>query len=219
MVVFLYARGVHQFDPVMRKSFISKIGVEGSGERQRLEAIMSVQNQDQDPHLDRCPSDWQPQYYSGKNQGHPFSTHAQLSKWKTDPEERDDCFLIFGNSFEPNQAVQCSSNCYLQAAITAHAYAVKRGNKTDAVNKVNISQDIRRTFDANRLYKRIVFNRGGNAFDVFQDLSTLKTLRTELIEAKKIKEDTLFQCLRDWGAALVTQFYVDKAFQAPNRLS
>ena len=215
MVVFLYVRGVHKCDPDMRKSLICKIGVEGSGERQRLEAIMSVQNEDQDPHHEHCPIDWQPKYHS-VNPGHPFSTYAQLSsKWNTDPEESQDCFLIFGDSFEPNQAVQCSSYCYLQAAITAHAYAVRWG-KTDAGKKVNISQYIRRTFDANRLYKRI---KGGSAFDVLKDLSALKTLRNELIEAENVEEDTLFQCLRDWGAGLVTQFHVDKKFQAPNRLS
>jgi hypothetical protein len=72
----------------------------------------------------------------------------------------------------------------LQAAITAQAYAVKQGTKTDAVKKVNISQNIRRTFDANRLYKRIILNKGGNAYDVFKDLSALDFVLNAEFRAK-----------------------------------
>ena len=67
MVLFLYVRGSINATQGMRKILSARLKWKVcSGERQRLEAIMSVQNQDKDPHLDRCPSDWQPQYLSGK---------------------------------------------------------------------------------------------------------------------------------------------------------
>lgn len=120
MFVFLYVRGVPQYLPnEKRTSFFNKIQEDGSNERKRLQGISSFQDRTSSHHGGICLESWEPKY--------PFTVEAgHLPMWSDDNHSINKKIrLIFGcDTFMPNQAIQKSKICYLQAAITLMAYSV-----------------------------------------------------------------------------------------------
>jgi hypothetical protein len=215
MLIFLFARGVPQYLEENKKTkekaeLFIEILTEGTKGRERLVQLMKLgtdhdAGKDHHPH---CPDTWLPKY--------PFNSDSGLQQWVPGSDGDNNSngrLLTIFNAFEPNQAKQCSANCYLVAATTCYAYAVKR--ETDEWRKVDVATYIRYAFSPKRLYDRIVRNKGGNAIDVFEDLSEHPRSKYEEIPAYKdnITIEDYFQCLGIYGAGLVTKFHVDSEFR------
>jgi len=223
--IFLYVRGVPAYMTVKgfeKAAFFQKILEPQSEQQQRLFAIANL---DHDHGFASCPEDWSPKY--------PFTDCQELRPWMNGAQHHgeDDFFLIFGPNFEPNQAVQGSKNCYLPAAITAHAYAVKRGlsqtgngngtNDQREVKKVDMHQYIHHAFSPKQLYGRIMHNKGGKALAVFNDLSIFEDEHNnlELVARSVVDDNKYIKYLKSYGAGLVTKFHVDEDFKAESKFS
>jgi hypothetical protein len=141
----------------------------------------------------------------------------RLANWNAESRENIKIELLFDDTIEPNKTRQCSKNCYLQGALTAHAYAVKR--ETGEWKKVDSLHYIHRTFNEEKLYQRILHDKGGQAIEVFDDLSTHPVKLNAKIKADDLTEDICFKYLHNYGAGLVTRFHVDDNFRLPGELS
>jgi hypothetical protein len=214
MLIFLFVRGVPQYleekkETKKKAELFTEILTEGNKGRERLLQIMKLGSDHEAgvDHHQHCPNTWLPKY--------PFDSDSGLQQWvPVEDDSNSDAMLVtIFKDFKPNQAKQCSKNCYLVAATTCYAYAVRRA--TGRWMKVDVATYIRYVFSPEKLYDRIVRNKGGRAIDVFEHLSehnstTLKKIRAD--EHNFIAKD-FYKYLTQFGAGLVTKFHVDDNFR------
>jgi hypothetical protein len=222
--VFLFVRRVpHILQKRERDALFAAILQPNSDQRNRLSSITRImlntyQGAYQDPYHVTCPVDWAPSY--------PFLGLSPIHMWNASGNTNKRMYLIFDH-FLPCQGIQLSANCYLQAAITAQAYAVCRGNLIEcgmtsvphAPAKVDVSHYVLRAFCARRLYNRIMWNKGGSSMQVFEDLSALEDYSYKTCSARNFTMAKAFDYLASYGAGLVAKFHVNAAFRDDQNLS
>jgi hypothetical protein len=217
MLVFLYDRGVpqhFQYNPDKKAELFREILTEGNEGRERLMQILQLlddHDTGNDHHL-HCPDTWLPKY--------PFNSDSGLQQWIPALDNVSNCRLLtIFNEFKPNQAKQSlANNCYIVAAATCHTYAVKRATKV--WTKVDVSTYILHSFSHQKFFDRIMLNKGGQAFEVFEDLSEHDGVHINRKgHSCSLTKENCFTYLRNHGAALLSEFHVDEDFRLVNKFS
>lgn len=144
------------------------------------------------------------------------SDHEGEECGTTDEEDNLPIHLLFHCSrIQPGQAVQCSSNCYIQAGLMLHAYRLMICGGT-TFKRVTVPEFVRKLYSREAIYERIMRNKGGHATEVYRSLCK---------DGKGVKytngetPDEAFELIKEHKVGLVNHFRVTEDFEKDGKFS